>query len=325
MLKIVDFTEHHIERAVNIAKANYESERKCIDILPEITELPDFSPFSENGLGVSAFDGEKMIGYLCCYNPFKNAFGTTNAIGVWSPVHGNGMIENDYKNTFAGMYQEAAKKWVDSKAVSHAITFYSHKQSIQHQLYRYGFGLRCIDAVREMKEIDVNYDHKYYISELGHNEFHLIFPLALLLDDHLAKSPIFMRHIQAKTEVVDEYKFAEWQMKEDFRYFTAKDGGKIVAYIKVTDKGENFVGDAKNMKHVCGAFCLPEYRGQGIIQSILNFIIKILRNENNQLLGVDFESFNPTGSNFWLKYFTEYTHGVVRRIDDLIIESTTAP
>jgi GNAT superfamily N-acetyltransferase len=112
----------------------------------------------------------------------------------------------------------------------------------------------------------------------------------------------------------------EWQIKENFRYFTAEDGGKIAAYVKVTDKGENFVGDAENMKHICGAFCLPEYRGQGIIQSILNFIIKTLRNEDNQLLGVDFESFNPAGSAFWLKYFTEYTHSVVRRIDDLIIE-----
>jgi hypothetical protein len=218
------------------------------------------------------------------------------------------------------MYQEAAKKWIALKATSHAITFYPHKDSIQNQLYRYGFGLRCIDAIRKMKEIDVNYNYKYHISELTHSEFHLIFPLGLLLDDHLAQSPMFMRHIQNKIEVMHEYKFAEWQIKENFRYFTARDGDKIVAYIKVTDEGENFVGDVKNMKHICGAFCLLEYRGQGIIQSILNFIIKTLRNENNQLLGVDFESFNPAGSNFWLKYFTEYTHSVVRRIDDLCIE-----
>jgi hypothetical protein len=182
-----------------------------------------------------------MIGYLCCYNPFENAFGTTKAIGVWSPIHGNGIIENDYKNTFARMYQEAAKKWVDLKAASHAITFYPHKDSIQNQLYRYGFGLRCIDAIREMKEIDVDYECKYYISELTHNEFHLIFPLGLLLDDHLAQSPMFMRHIQNKIEVMHEYKFAEWQIKENFRYFTAKDGDKIVAYIKITGEGENFI------------------------------------------------------------------------------------
>jgi GNAT superfamily N-acetyltransferase len=261
-----------------------------------------------------------MIGYLCCYEPFEKAFGSTNAIGVWSPIHGNGIINSEYKNVFQRMYQEAAKKWINLKATSHAITFYAHNNSIQNQLYRYGFGLRCIDTIREMKEIcDINYDCKYNISELGHNEFHLIFPIGLLLDKHLAESPIFIRYFQDKIEDGHEYKFAQLQIKEQYRYFAAKNGEDIIAYIRVHDEGENFIGDVKNMKHIHGAYCLSEYRGQGIIQNILNFIIKKLKDENNQLLGVDFESFNPTASNFWLKYFTEYTHSVVRRIDDLFI------
>jgi hypothetical protein len=33
-------------------------------------------------------------------------------------------------------------------------------------------------------------------------------------------------------------------------------------------------------------------------------------------LGVDFESLNPAGYGFWLKYFDPYTHSVVRRIDE---------
>jgi len=105
-------------------------------------------PIGKNGLGVSAFDDSKMVGYLCCYDPFEKAFGTTNAIGVWSPIHGNGIIDSEYKNVFCRMYQETAKKWVDLKATSHAITFYAHNNSIQNQLYRYGFGLRCIDTIR---------------------------------------------------------------------------------------------------------------------------------------------------------------------------------
>jgi ribosomal protein S18 acetylase RimI-like enzyme len=320
LLKILDFTESHIEQAKNISKNNYENERKSVPILPEFVELPDFSIFGKNGLGVSAFDGNKMIGYLCCYDPIKNAFGTTNAIGVWSPVHGNGIIDCEYKNVFPKMYQEAAKKWVNLKAPSHAITFYAHNHSIQGQLYRYGFGLRCIDTIREMKEIKTNDNPKYYVSELEHNEFHLIFPIGLLLVDHLSKSPMFMRYVQDKMEDGHEYKFAQWQIQEKYRYFTAKDGKKIIAYIKVHNEGENFIGDVKNMVHIHGAYCLPEYRGQGIVQNILNFLMKKLQDENNQLLGVDFESFNPTASNFWLKYFTEYTHSVVRRIDDLFIK-----
>jgi GNAT superfamily N-acetyltransferase len=319
-LKIIDFTENHIEQATNIAKENYENERKYVKILPEINEYPDFTPFVKNGLGVSAFIGDKMIGYLCCYDPFENAFGTTNAIGAWSPIHGNGLIDCEYKNVFARMYQEAAIKWVNLKTTSHAISFYAHNSLIQNQLYRYGFGLRCLDVIREMKEIDINYDIKYTVSELEHKDFHLIFPLGLLLDKHLSESPIFMRRFQEKIENGHEFKFAKWQIQEKFRYFVAKDGDKIIAYIKITDEGENFIGDVKNIKHICGAYCLPEYRGQGIIQCILNYLIKNLRNENNYLLGTDFESFNPTASNFWLKYFTEYSHSVVRRIDDLYIK-----
>jgi len=321
LLKVIDFTESHIEQALSIAKRNYEKERKNVPVLPEFVEFPDFSVFGKNGLGVSAFDENKMIGYLCCYDPFEKAFGTTNAVGVWSPIHGNGIIDCEYKDVFPRMYQEAAKKWVDLKATSHSITFYAHNNFIQDQLYRYGFGLRCIDAIREMKKIEVNHENKYYISELEHKEFHLIFPLGLLLDDHLSKSPMFIHYVQDKIEDGHEHKFAEWQIREKYRYFAAKNSEKIIAYIRVHDEGENFIGDVKNMKHINGAYCLPEYRSQGIIQNILNYLIKKLKDENNQLLGVDFESFNPTASNFWLKYFTEYTHGVVRRIDDLFIEN----
>jgi len=35
---------------------------------------------------------------------------------------------------------------------------------------------------------------------------------------------------------------------------------------------------------------------------------------------VDCESFNPTARGFWLKYFKEYTHSVVRRIDEKAVD-----
>ena len=89
LLKIIDFIEDHAEQALSIAKDNYEKERKSIPILPEFVEFPDFSTFCNNGLGVSAFDENKMLGYLCCYDPFEKVFGTTNIIGLWPPIHGN--------------------------------------------------------------------------------------------------------------------------------------------------------------------------------------------------------------------------------------------
>jgi GNAT superfamily N-acetyltransferase len=317
LLKIIDFTKDHIEQAQGIAKENYENERKYVDCLPEVVNYPDFIPLIENGLGVSAFVDQKMIGYLCCLGPFDKAFETTNTVGVWSPLHANGVIECEHKNVFARMYQEAARKWVNMKAVSHAITFYSHNHAVKNQLYRYGFGLRCIDTIRKMDELEIKQESKYYISELEHHEFHLVFPIGLMLEEHLSQSPIFMRGTPDEIEEGHEHKFADWQIHENYRYFAARDGEKIIAYMKIHDEGENFIGDTEDMKHIHGAYCFPEYRGQGVIQHILNFIIKKLQAENIKLLGVDFESFNPTADNFWLKYFTEYTHSVVRQIDDV--------
>lgn len=62
-----------------------------------------------------------------------------------------------------------------------------------------------------------------------------------------------------------------------------------------------------------------EHRGKGVCQNLLNFVISTLNADGYTQLGVDFESFNPAARGFWLKYFTPYTHSVVRRIDERIL------
>ena len=322
MIKIVDFTEKHIDKALVIAKANYENERKCVNILPAIDEMPDFSPFVKNGLGVTAFYGNKMAGYLCCFDPCKNAFGTTNDTGIWSPVYANGIALCNDKNIFDRMYQEAAGKWVSQGITNHAITFYAHNCFLQNRLFRYGFGLRCIDAIRLMKKIEIKKVSVITYTELEKTEFQLIYPLYILLRNHLGDSPIFLRYNKNEKDKngSDADKFAKLQIRQKARYFIAKDRNKIIAYIKISDNEENFISEVNCMKNICGAYCLTEYRGKGIFQNLLNYLINVLQNENNLLLGVDFESFNPTASGFWLKYFTEYTHSAVRRIDDRFVK-----
>jgi GNAT superfamily N-acetyltransferase len=81
------------------------------------------------------------------------------------------------------------------------------------------------------------------------------------------------------------------------------------------------ISDCPDYRHIDGAYCLPEHRGKGVFQNLLNFAIRTLKAENYTRLGVDFESINPTAYGFWMKYFTPYTHSVVRRIDEKILET----
>jgi len=107
-MQIVDFTVDHIEAATKIAGQNYEDERGFVPDLPPVDTLPDFKPYAENDLGVAAFEGGKMVGFLCSVPPFKNAFSSTNATGVFSPMGANGAIGKNRANVYARLYQAGA-------------------------------------------------------------------------------------------------------------------------------------------------------------------------------------------------------------------------
>jgi len=64
-MQIVDFTAAHIEQAAQIAKLNYDEERRAVPALPPADVIPDLTQYAENGLGVAAFENETILGYLC--------------------------------------------------------------------------------------------------------------------------------------------------------------------------------------------------------------------------------------------------------------------
>lgn len=315
-MQINDFTTAHVEQAAQIAKQNYEDERGFVPALPPVDTLPDLNPYAENGLGVAAFEGSTMIGFLCSVPPFRNAFGSTNATGVFSPMGANGAISENRAKIYARLYQAAAEKWVRAGASSHAVCIYAHDREVQEQFFRYGFGLRCVDAIRGMDEIILTPCEGYSFTELAPREIKKILPLQNMLDESYIDSPFFM----FRTKVSEDDFLTEY---EDFQsvYFIARYAGKIVAFIRAELDGENFICNTPGYLHVKGAYCLPEYRGKGLNQKLLSMLMQKLKAEGYTRLGVDFESFNPTASGFWQKYFTPYTYSVVRRIDEWILKN----
>ena len=314
-MDIINFEKRHVKEAMEIALANYDDERQYVKDLPQACDIPGLYSFAENGLGVAAFENEKMIGFLCCCEPFDNAFRATDARGIFSPMGANAAVSENRSKIYAAMYQVAGEKWVKTGAVSHAICLYAHDEELQQQFFRYGFGLRCLDAIRPMELIDCESCGNYDFIELSKTECHLVYPLHLALYRHYCESPFFMYR---KPETQEQ--FIACAMQEEGRYFVAKQNGKLCAFVKISVPGETFVATGNTYRHIRGAYCLPEHRGKGLYQNLLNFTISVLKREGYTRLGVDFESFNPTARGFWLKYFDAYTNSVVRRIDERITQ-----
>lgn len=309
MFEIYDFEKSHIEKAQKIALMNYNEERSAVAELPDIISLPDLSHFADNGLGVVLCDGSDVLGFLCCYEPWDNAFNST-AKGAFSPTHAHGAAVKNREVIYKRLYQAAAEKWVKNKITYHAIALYSHDTQAINTFFQYGFGLRCIEAVRPLTNIECIPCDGIVFKEITKAEVIKVREMEKMRISHYAhyaESPCFM------------FKPLEVEVR-DSRWFIAIDAETPIAYIEVTENGENFATEVSSMKNICGAFCEPEYRGKGIIQGLLNFVISKVKAQGVYSLGVEFEGFNPTGNGFWLKHFTAYTNSVTRRIDDWVLQ-----
>lgn len=342
-MKITEFTAEHLEQAEAIGRAAYEKERAFNPALPEVGVWPDLRPFAENGLGTAALEGDRLVGYLGVYPPFDHAFRSTDARGVFSPVHANGTIEENRAEICSRLYQEAGRKWAGAGAVSHAVCLYAHDEAAQKQFFELGFGMRCMDGIKRLNgfvsaaETAAAENGKgnmsatgqdndsaaaaawaetankigYSFTELKLNRVTEILELEHCLDRHMAEGPTFILRPSAAKE-----EFLRDVGRDGSRFFGAVMEDRVIAYLRTARDGETFLCGMPGYLHITGAYCLPEHRGKGISSGLLAFAEERLKQDGILSLGVDFESINPPAHHFWRKHFQIYTHSLTRRIDE---------
>lgn len=304
-MTLSDFTTNHVDEAEALALAAFERERAHV-ALPEVSQTPGLQSFAGNGMGVAAFEGGAMAGFLCAYPVMNDAFGTTGVTHVYAPPFGHGAAGDNRGCVYQALYAEAARKWTQAGAASHAITLYTHDHTALNTFFRLGFGLRCVDAAMTLTRTVCEIPEGFHFMELHTGETVDLLPLIRALAGHFLDSPLFMAFD------------GEPSVDPQARYFAAVCGGKYVAYMKVSASGEHFITTDDAMMNITGAFCLPAYRGTGLYRQLLAFVGSIMVEEGFSFLGVDYESYNLAGSGFWEKHFAPYTASVARRIDDKI-------
>lgn len=312
-MRIVDFTLDHMTAAELLAKENYREERQIVSCLPEPGEWPGLRELADNGLGVAAVqDDGTLLGFWGCAGPWEKEYGS-EARGIFTPLHAHGAVRENREGIYRRMYQFLAGKLAEKGIAYHSIALYARDTAALSGLFTYGFGMRCVDAVRSMEGISISgrsgIAEEILCHESGQADFPEIRKMRACLGKHLGESPCFIMMSDADME--------NWQRRKEsggVRVFTAWCGERPVAYLEITDGGENFATEVWEMRNICGAYCLPAYRGQGIMQLLLNFVIRTLQAEGYTLLGVDFESINPNAWGFWNKYFSAYTYSLTRRI-----------
>lgn len=89
--------------------------------------------------------------------------------------------------------------------------------------------------------------------------------------------------------------------------------------MSIAPSAETFVSDHPSVMNIKAAYVTESERKTGVGAILLNTVQEWLLKNGYPLCGVDFESINPLGSYFWMKYFAPYTYSLVRRIDERIL------
>lgn len=305
----------HVNTAVDLVISAYKEEREALPFLPTAEDF--VYPLSQSikslfthGSGIAAIRGNELVGFLAGWQ-IEELFGKEK--GVYIPLFGNGAITEQRKHIYQEMYQHAAGLWTKKGLLSHVATFFAHDQKTIDTWFWMGFGLRCVDAIRRVSPI-TTLNSDIIIRKAALDDVPVLAELHREHNHYYKHSPIFMPR-EDEDPVLD---LTEWLAAKNRHLWIAYSAEEPVGYMRIQPAAESFVSEHPAVMNITGAYVSPDARKSHIGTALLETVQQWLQKNGFSLCGVDFESFNTLGSNFWQKYFTPYTYSMVRRIDERI-------
>lgn len=305
--------DKHVEEVSELVMNQYEEEVSCVEALPkhDFTEMiqKNIRKMLKNNLGVIALEKGDIIGFMCGYGPIKGFNGKDT--GLFIPIEGHGAIKERRQEIYEKLFRQASTFWASENIFSLGIGLFAHDDKSIHQFFMTGFGSRCMDAMKVIRQEKVEKITGISYEEISLEQLDPILEMTNSLIDHLIAAPVFLPLKEKTME-----KLVKEAMEDKARFIIAKYKEEIIGYIKFKDGGETFASWDPSVSNICGAYLKPEYRGKGIYTNLLHYTLNIMNMEGKKRCGVDCETINPQALRLWSRHFTPYTYSLTRRLDE---------
>lgn len=292
---------------------NLRKLRLMIPLLPDRLEnvgtvMAMLADLSERCPGVVAVDSGKVIGYMLWL--VVDRFRNTERKGAYCPEWGHAAIEERKPQIYRAMYRAAATEWVKAGCQVHALTLLAHDHQAQDIWFWNGFGLVVVDALRELRPLDLAMPTHFSIRQASLADVNALGTLEIEHAYHYTQAPTLMNAYEAQTASA----LTQFLSEPDNSIWVAMDHQTYAGYMRFDANSDDSVTivSAPDTIANTGAYVRVPYRGQRIAATLLSTALQHYHNLGYQRCSVDFESFNPEAAAFWPRYFNVVCFSLMR-------------
>lgn len=310
-VSVVALQQHHLEDAANLVVKGYEGQREIVSALPCRYDSPGRTVTLLRGLldrfpGAAALRGGRLVG-------FAQGMAIPSLHGRRSahvPEWGHAADANPVQ-IYQAMYDYLAPRWVQEGCCSHVVTLFCRQRMVTCELFRYGFGMLVIDAVRDLSPVE-GAVAKVQIRRACADDIGVLLEFEESLTEHLASAPIFRWGGQSpEADEVDK------RLRDpDHLHLLACEHRQVLGYMgfgpKEAGSSQPFIDDTSIA--CTGAYVRRGLRRRGVGAALLARAFDWARRAGYERCTVDFESANVLARRFWLRHFDPITYSLVRHV-----------
>jgi GNAT superfamily N-acetyltransferase len=270
---------------------------------------------NEKLMGMGAFIGEEMVGYLFATFESSNLYGAM----AWIPYEGIAIKTYESKELIRLLYAQASQEWVEQGCLYHSI-YSPLGQDIYYQaLLHLSFHIEQVYGVLSMNRYQVlDTKNKLTIRQANDRNRDLLGKMSRIIIDNQVQSPVFLPITKSMIEQRKKA-FESLVDEDDVIVFIAEKDQQGLGYFNFESLSNTLMIPNKSIElSVAGVF--KASRGLGVGKALMNHSVEILKDKGFKHIMTDWKISNIFASNFWPKCgFKPIAYRMVR----LIIKNET--
>lgn len=312
-MKIGTFKGEYIPAAISLFQNNFK------DLRAKVPEVPDEMGKSakvrdllewlfSSCPGVVALEKDHLVGYMGWL--IVDGFRNTDRKAAYCPEWGHAAVQGQETEVYRAMYRAAAAHWASQGCQVHALTLLAHQPVTRDVWFWNGFGLAVVDAIRTTQSLGVGVPAGFSIRKATSDDTSALSTLDGEHYQHYSAPPVSMVPPTPKSAG----DFSIFISKPGNSIWIAADGKDPVGFIQFERDNEDsaIIVQSDDTIAITGAYLRTTYRGLGLATAILDAAFGNYASQGYVRCSVDFESFNPEASRFWMRYFDVVCLSVMR-------------